>query len=135
MLIDQAAYQFVATVDQGDADRLFTVPLQRAEVRLFGQSEIVRLIANIKVVPGEQSQLPSAALGWAAGGEVATKMDDPQGRRAAEPFFRVSGDLDGSGNGLVHGRTGKVRFYIGHEPLLKRWIRRFWQLLQERYQV
>ena len=135
MLVDESGYQFVATVDQADADRLFTVPLQEAQVRLHGQAEAVQLIRNITVVPGEQSQLPSAALGWAAGGEVATKMDDPQGRRAAEPFYRVSGDLSGSEGGLIHGRTGKVRFYIGHEPLLKRWIRRFWQLLQERYQV
>lgn len=135
MLVDESAYEFVATVDQGDADRLFTAPLTEAEVRLFGQIEEVRTIRNIRVVPGEQSQLPSAALGWAAGGEVATKLDDPQGRRAAEPFFRVAGDMAGTGNGLSHGRTGKVRFYIGHEPLLKFWLRRFWQLLQERYQV
>ena len=66
---------------------------------------------------------------------MATKLDDPQGRRSAEPFFRVAGDLAGTGNGLSHGRTGKVRFYTGHEPLLKLWLRRFWQLLQERYQV
>ena len=136
ILVNPREYEFVAIVNQNDADSLFSLTMHRAEVRLHGQAERVSVVQDIKVVPAEQSELPSAALGWGAGGEVATKLNDPQGQRAAEPFFRVSGMIEEADyTGIVHGRTGKIRFFIGYEPLLKQWLRRFWQLLQRRYQV
>ena len=136
ILVDPSGYVFVATVDQDDADSLFSVQLDRAEVRLHGEAKRVNTVRDIKVIPAEQSELRSTALGWVAGGDVPTNLKDPEGKRAAEPFFLVSGSLDQiDPAGLVHGRTGKIRFFIGYEPLLKQWLRRFWQLLQRRYQV
>ena len=135
-LVDPSAYMFVATVNQDDADSLFSVELDQAQVRLYGEAERHNSVHDIKVVPAEQLELPSAALGWAAGGEVPTNLEDPEGQRAAEPFFLVTGTIDHLDvKSLAHGRTGKIRFFIGYEPLLKQWLRRFWQLLQRRYQV
>ena len=36
---------------------------------------------------------------------------------------------------LLHGRSGRIRFDLEPEPLLPRWLRRLWQLLQKRYQL
>lgn len=136
LVVKPGAHEFTATVLQGDADRLFRAGNRTAEVRLPGQGEIALKASNLKIVPAERQNLPSAALGWQAGGEVATAHNDPQGRRAAEPFFEVQADLpDGSVTDLRHGRSGKIRFDLPPEPLLQQWWRRLMQLLQRRYQV
>jgi putative peptide zinc metalloprotease protein len=75
-------------------------------------------------------------LGWAAGGEVRIARDDPQGLHAAEPFFEVRAPVTAAGEAaLLHGRAGKIRFDLGSEPLLPRWLRRLRQLMQKRYQL
>ncbi|MEW6302144.1 MAG: biotin/lipoyl-binding protein [Verrucomicrobiota bacterium] len=136
LLIDPSGFEFTATVRQDDADRLFAREDTTAEVRLYGEVDTVVRLGKLRVIPGEQHTLPSAALGWGSGGEMAVAMDDPQGKRAAEPFFAVVAPIEGGEDvALLHGRTGKIRFNIGSEPLLPRWIRRFRQLLQKRYQI
>ena len=80
--------------------------------------------------------LPSLALGWRAGGDVPVETEDNNGSRAAEPFFEVQGQIESrDGVPLLDGRSGKIRFTLEADPLLPRWIRRVWQLLQKRYQV
>src|SRR6185436_19496272 len=101
-----------------------------------GQASPVMRVEKWKVIPGEQKILPSPALGWASGGELAIAMDDPQGRRAAEPFFEVHAQVPAStAVALLDGRSGRLRFDLEAEPLLPRWFRRLWQLLQKRYQL
>lgn len=136
ILLDDAAFVFSATVDQDDAKRLFDRDLQEAEVRLFGQAHQVITVSDLEMVPGERRQLPSAALGWQGGGEVATELDDPGGRRSVEPFFEVRGDMAMPDEiATYHGHAGKMRLFVGKEPLLPRGIRRLRQLLQKRYQL
>ena len=136
-LVNSNSFQFVATVMEEDANPLFDSHLRGAEVRLHGNAGTALFVTNWKVVPGGQHHLPSAALGWAAGGEVpvATENND-QGSRTAEPFFEVRGDLRASGNiALLDGRSGWIRFQLAPEPLLPRWMRSLWQLLQKRYEI
>ena len=136
LLVDPSSFEFNATIIQEDADRLFLSALTRSEVRLFGQANTPLVINSYKVIPGEQRLLPSAALGWGGGGEIPVASDDPQGRKAVEPFFRVRAELKSSGNvSLLHGRAGKIRFELPNEPLLPRWMRSLRQLLQKRYQL
>jgi putative peptide zinc metalloprotease protein len=136
LLIDAREFEFVATVKQVDADALFARRIPGAEVRLAGEAARVVPIGEWKVVPGGHHVLPSPALGWGAGGEMPIALDDPQGRRAAEPFFEVLAALPRSAEAaLLHGRSGKIRFDLAPEPLLPRWIRRLRQLLQKRYQI
>jgi putative peptide zinc metalloprotease protein len=79
--------------------------------------------------------LSTPALGWAGGGPIPVDSSDSQGLRTSEPFFRVECDVPIVDQlAMVHGRTGKIRFRIDDEPLLSRWLRRFRQLLQKRYQ-
>ena len=88
------------------------------------------------VIPAQQEILPSAALGWFSGGEIATSSSDQSGRRAAEPFFEVRADLDpGPEVVLVHGCSGKIRFTLEPQPLLQQWYRKLRQLIQKRYEI
>ena len=135
IVLDDTAFVFQATVDQDDANRLFNRDLTGVEVRLFGQSDKMLEINQVNVVQGERRVLPSASLGWQGGGDVATAMNDPNGRQAAEPFFEVSGDVVNASEVVAyHGHSGKIRFPVEDEPLLPRAVRRVRQLLQERYQ-
>jgi putative peptide zinc metalloprotease protein len=136
LLVNPAAFDFVVGVRQEDVEALFGRDIRRAAVRLNGDAGASILVKSWRVIPGEQRMLPSAALGWKAGGEIPVAADDNTGNRAAEPFFEVIGKLDSSPSvPLFDGRSGKIRFALPAEPLLPRWIRSVWQLLQKRYEV
>jgi putative peptide zinc metalloprotease protein len=136
LLVNPAAFEFVAGVRQEDVDALFDREIRRAAVRLNGDAATAIPVKTWRVIPGEQKTLPSAAMGWKAGGEIPVAADDNNGSRAAEPFFEVIGQLEASAPVvLLDGRSGKIRFALPAEPLLPRWCRSLWQLLQKRYQL
>lgn len=136
LVVNPSSFEFVATVVQEDVDNLFARPIPGAQVRIIGQTDKPMKAVNLRKIPAEQHILPSPALGWAAGGEIQTAKNDPQGQKALEPFFEVRADVQGvSGIALLHGRAGKIRFDLPSEPLLPRWARRFRQLVQKRYQL
>jgi putative peptide zinc metalloprotease protein len=136
LLVNASAFQFTATVPQKDADALFARQLLSAEVRLLGQVRAAVPVRRWEVIPGGQRVLPSAALGWHAGGEMPVAADDSQGVKSTEPFFEVHAELPFDERvALLHGRSGKIRFEQAWEPLLPRWIRNLRQLLQKRYQM
>jgi putative peptide zinc metalloprotease protein len=136
LLVNPASFEFVATVMQEDVNGLFARKIPRAEVRLYGQAAAPLVITRWRMIPGEQNTLPSVALGWRAGGEVAVSAEDNQGNKAAEPFFEVLGKLEPQSElTLFDGRSGQIRFKLQPEPLLTRWFRSLWQLFQKRYQV
>jgi putative peptide zinc metalloprotease protein len=94
----------------------------------------VLTVERWRVIPGGKQSLPSPALGWGAGGEVAVSQREPN--QAAEPFFEVHAELPASQKvAFLHGRSGKIRFDLEPQPLLQRAWRRLWQLLQKRYRV
>ncbi|MCC6233852.1 MAG: biotin/lipoyl-binding protein [Verrucomicrobiales bacterium] len=136
VVLDPTRFQFHAVIGSEDADRLFGGRMGGAEVRILGQAGVVLPLSDVQMIPAERRELPSAALGWLAGGPVRTAANDPNGVRAAEPFFEVRGNLaPGPSAALLHGRGGRVRFDLPAEPLLPRWIRALRQLLQRRYQL
>ena len=134
LLVNASSFEFLAPVAQADGDALFGRRLLGAEVRLVGQGGVRVPIDRWTVIPAEREHLPSAALGWAAGGEVPITGSDPQGKKTREPFFEVRAEAKPSPEvAFLHGRSGKIRFDLIPEPLLPRWIRRVRQLLQQRY--
>ena len=134
--VNPAAFEFRAAVVQEDVDSVFARRIQGAEVRLFGQVDTVLPVQNLSMIPAEQRRLPSPALGGLGGGEIPNAPSDSEGRTAAEPFFEVKADAPSLNQlAMLHGRTGQIRFDLDKEPLLPRWIRRLWQLLQRRYQL
>ena len=135
-VINPEAFDFVSPILQADVDRLFGDQIRNSEVRLFGVAEWEVPVVSTVIIPAERRALPSAALGWAGGGDIPVATDDAQGTTAVEPFFEVRSSLARMNAGhLLHGRSGKIRFELPPEPLLPRWIRSLRQLLQRRYQI
>ncbi len=137
LLANPKSFEFDATVTEEDARNLFGKKINGANVRLYGDAGTKLPVADWRVIPGGQNTLPSPALGWAAGGEIPVSTDEnSQGNKSAEPFFEVVGKLNSqNGVALLDGRSGKISFKLGAEPLLPRWMRSLWQLLQKRYQI
>jgi putative peptide zinc metalloprotease protein len=134
LLVNTQAFEFVATVAQTDAEAVFGRKPTGGEVRLRGEAGYALPVSSWNIVPGGQETLPSAALGWVAGGEVPVSAKDPN--KAVEMFFEVHAHLPDSPNvALLHGRSGSIRFDLKPQPLLPRWIRSLSQLLQKRYQL
>jgi putative peptide zinc metalloprotease protein len=123
-------------VSQEEAADLFTGKIEKAEVRIHGQGEQNLDVSEYQIIPYKQEKLPSAALGWRGGGDVAVSVKDETGRQAAEPFFQIYAKIQPApGVALLHGRSGKLRFTLDPKPLLLQWVHLFRQLLQKRYQL
>jgi putative peptide zinc metalloprotease protein len=135
-IIDPAAHYFSAVVRQEDAANLFGKNLRAAGVRLRGEADKLVPVTGSTIIPAQQEKLPSAALGWLGGGEIAVKHDDKSGTQSAEAFFELRATLDpDSPAQLWQGRSGKLRCELPWRPLLSQWYRAVRQLLQRRFQV
>ncbi len=135
-IVNQKAFRFSAVVSQEEAANLFVDQITKAEVRLFGQGGINLDVTDYLIIPFQHERLPSAALGWYGGGEIAVSLSDESGLQTAEPFFQIYADLRPDPSvAFLHGRAGKLRFTLHPKPLLVQWGRKFRQLLQKRYQI
>lgn len=135
-IVNQDGFRFSAVVSQDEASNLFADRIRKAEIRMFGQGGINLAVRDYQIIPFQHERLPSAALGWSGGGEVAVSMTDNTGLMAAEPFFQIYADLYQEPEMVfLHGRSGKIRFTLHPEPLLSQWVRKLRQLLQKRYQI
>jgi putative peptide zinc metalloprotease protein len=133
-VINSDSFYFSAIVSQQDASRLFAREIRSAQVRLRGQAALVLPVVRQQIIPVEHEVLPSAALGWRGGGEVAVALSDSAGLRTKEPFFELRASIQpAAGVSVLHGRSGKIRFQLEPQPLLHQWIRKLRQLLQKRY--
>ena len=133
-VVNPKAFRFSAVVSENDASRLFEGNIRSAEVRLNGQSAQALQVREQRIIPAEQEVLPSAALGWRSGGEIAVSGTDQAGVKTREPFFAVQALIEPlDGVELLHGVSGKIRFEMPSQPLLSQWVRRGRQLLQKSY--
>jgi putative peptide zinc metalloprotease protein len=135
-IVNDDSYYFSSVVSQKEVSRIFSGEVRGAEVRLGGQAERSLTALRLLQIPMEQTELPSAALGLGAGGEVALNFSDTSGTRAAESFYEVRLELPREDPGaLFHGQSGKALFRLPSEPLLQQGLRALRQLLQERYRL
>ena len=135
-IVHQGDFRFSAVVSQEEASELFTGKIEKAEVRIRGQGDQNLKVLEYQIIPFQQQILPSAALGWRGGGEVAVSGKDEKGLKAAEPFFQIYAIIQSAPDVLLlHGRSGKLRFTLDPKPLLFQWAHLFRQLLQKRYQL
>ena len=137
-IVDPASWRFVAVLPQV-ATHLFDNRVHQVELRLRGQEHVNVTAPEAKIVPFETGTLPSRALGFAGGGDIAVSASDQNGLTAAEPFFRIQAPLPvealGDGLGLAHGRLGTIRLTLDDAPLLLQWERGVRQFLQRRFRV
>jgi len=89
-----------------------------------------------KIIPAGQARLPSAALGYSAGGSTQIDLQDPSGRLAAEPFFEILVVPGLEANNRVRpGQTMILMFETTAKPLIVQTWRSLLQLFQRRFQV
>ena len=140
-VVDDREWRFVAVLPQINT-HLFEAGVLNTEIRIRGQQEINLQAGKTEVMPFEQGQLPSPALGMQGGGEIAVQASDPKGLSAAEPFFRIQAQLPaptamGADPELrrLHGRVGTMRITLPDSPLLFQWERSLRQFLQRKFRV
>lgn len=125
-----------ATAGQQEAATLIEEAQSGVEIRVKDQPDLQLGGTVEKILPAGQEQLPSAALGYAAGGSVAISPADPRGMKAAERFFEIR--VAPAGNAdvrLLSGQRVIVRFARRDKPLLAQWWRSLLQLIQKRLHI
>ncbi len=125
-----------AVAGQAVAGRLITEARPGVDMRIMGRPDI-ELSGRIEmIIPAGQQELPSAALGYAAGGATQVDLQDPSGKRTAEPFFEILVVSDSPDNRMMRpGQTMVLRFDTMPKPLLEQFWRSLLQLFQKRFQV
>ena len=135
-VIDEDNLLFTAVISQEDASRIFMTETSDVEVKLNGQSTKTLQIDGFEMIPHDQKILPSPALGWHGGGDIAVSQQPDKQNESQDPFFRIIAKLKNDEDNLVlHGQSGLVRIQIGSTPLLWQWERKLRQLLQNRFQL
>jgi putative peptide zinc metalloprotease protein len=125
-----------AVANQQVASRLIHNALSKVEIRVNNRPDLELTGTIEKIIPAGQELLPSAALGYAAGGSMAIDTQDASGMRAAEPFFEILVIPAPSDRvALRPGQTMALRLETSPKPLLVQGWRTFLQLFQRRYQA
>jgi len=135
-IVEPERFNFKAVVTQNKAGNLFQDQIQGLSIRLKGQAGQKIDVIDYRIIPYESTQLPSSALGWRGGGQIATKVDDKSGLTTQDPFFLITANLIlPEGTMFRHGRTGRIYLSLPSKPLSHRifiWLK---QLLQVRYNL
>ncbi|WFB36457.1 hypothetical protein P3T73_01595 [Kiritimatiellota bacterium B12222] len=124
----------VAVIAQDEARWLFDESgIRRGRLRLYGSAGEPLELGDWTMIPAEQRHLPSPALGWQGGGEVAVSAGEGNGVTALRSFFEVRAKVETTGKdvAMLHGRTGRIRFRIAPEPLWRQVYRRVRQILSD----
>ncbi len=122
-----------AVASQRVVARLIADDQVQVEIRIPGRPEIEFAGRIDRIIPAGQERLPSAALGYAAGGATRIDLGDPSGLRAAEPFFEILiVPLVGETFTLRPGQTTALRFETSPRTLLAQGWRSLLQLFQRR---
>ena len=127
---------FVAVVAQEQADRIFQEAPHQAELRLAGQAYGNVFLPEVQIIPFQSDRLPSVALGWLGGGDIAVSTNEPSGTIAKETFYVLQTQLP---NAALHeitvlpGITGTLRIPTPSQPIGIQVYRTIKQLLQKRY--
>jgi putative peptide zinc metalloprotease protein len=109
---------------------------RKVQLRVKGRPDL-QLAGRIeKIAPSGTLDLPSKALGYQAGGSVATAEDDEDATKAAERFFEVVIALDHHPDvRLLSGMRVVVRFTLSPKPLAAQWYRSVRQLVLKRFRL
>ncbi|MEI7839270.1 MAG: biotin/lipoyl-binding protein [Methylococcaceae bacterium] len=138
VIINPSEYRFTAVVTQEQAFDLFEGNVQlKGEVKLRHNTKPTFTTETVHIIPYEQHELPSAALGWLGGGEIAiTHNAKSTGKEAAESFFEVRTLLQSSENtAFFHGSSGILRLELPPKSFINKALRTIDQTLLKRYKL
>jgi putative peptide zinc metalloprotease protein len=135
-IVNESDFDFTSAVTQQDVSRFFSGQVLESKIRLSGEADTTLGVKRLTIIPVEQTKLPSAALGFAGGGDLPVNVKDKSGVMSSEPFYEVRLEIKkNEAVRIMHGRTGWARFTLTAEPLLKQWMRTLIQLIQKRYRI
>ena len=139
-LVDDRTHLFRGVIRQDAGAILSGARQERLEVRLEGERGHSLHATRLTLVPHSSTQLPSAALGPAAGGEIAVEANDPSGRRSVEPYFLLEAQIEdpdwqGGATGVRTGRSGWIRIPLPWRPAAAQAWTGMRQFFQRRYRV
>jgi putative peptide zinc metalloprotease protein len=127
-LVAGPAQRVRAAVPQEDMD-LIRSRLQAVQVRLGGATPQVLPATLLRVVPGGEQTLVSAALGTQGGGEIAVDPAKPDGTHPLQRVFDLELGLQATPDGgAAFGQRVHVRFDLGLAPLAWQWALRLRQV-------
>ena len=128
--------RFRAVAGQTTAAQLIKESRPLVDIRVKGRPDIAQTGRVEIILPAGQEELPSAALGYAAGGSTRVDQQDPSGRLAAEPFFEIRVmPMDGKLSRMRPGQRVVLRFETSPKPLLVQVWRQLLQVFQPRFKV
>lgn len=87
-----------------------------------------------KVFPAGHDILPSEALGFGAGGSMATRPDPRRYQAAAERFFEVR-IRPADDTSLLTGQRVVTRIRMKDKPILAQWYESARKLFQRRFRI
>lgn len=135
-IVDRRKFRFVAIVAQEEADFLFKHAFKKTEMRLAGQADFNVALPLVTIIPYQSQRLPSVALGWLGGGDIAVNTNEPAGDRAQESFYLLRAEIPVEQLRAVtalHGLSGTLRIELAPQPLSVQAYRAVKQLVQKRY--
>ncbi len=139
MIIRGTANQRVAAMlldaqDEGDYHQIEVEFRVKGRAGGFDENEETFTGRIREIYPSGQKALPSAALGYQAGGSVATNPEDA--RQAAEQFFEIIVVPDGKLPApLLPGQRIVIRLRLADKPLAQQWKQSLLQLVQRRFSL
>jgi putative peptide zinc metalloprotease protein len=106
------------------------------EIRVDGRPDLELAGRVEQFLPVGRDRLPSPALGFAAGGPIATRPDDESGTRTAERVFEIHVRPEPSDAvRLLAAQRVVIRFTTPGKPLAVQGWRLLLQTLQQRFQI
>jgi putative peptide zinc metalloprotease protein len=130
------ALRIRAVAGQTVAARLIREAEPVVAIRVKGRPDIEMAGRIDTVIPAGQQRLPTAALGYTAGGATRIDVKDPSGRQTAEPFFEIVVRPAFAGaERVLPGQTMVLRFETVPKPLCVQIWRSLQQVFQKRFEV
>lgn len=125
-----------ATAGQNVAAMVMEEVQDELEIRVMRQPNTTWAGTIEKVFPAGHEELPSQALGYAAGGTMPTRSGAPQDKTAAERFFeiRITPTSSCAAN-LFVGQRVIARLRMQDKPLLQQWWQSARRLFQRRFHI
>ncbi|MDD2863827.1 MAG: biotin/lipoyl-binding protein [Methylococcales bacterium] len=137
-IINPKQYRFTAVVTQEQAFDLFEGNANtRGEVKVRVDTQPTFNTNAVQIIPYERRELPSAALGWLGGGDIAvTHNAKSSGKEAAESFFEVRADIQANETEpFFHGSSGILRLELPPKSLISKVAKTINQTLLKRYKL
>lgn len=108
------------------------------ELRVMGRPDLQFTGVITQAPEAGHTKLPSAALSYLAGGNMAVSGDDREGLTTTEPFFEVHIQPKTAADKAIQlliGQRVVARFSLPERPLLLQWYRNVRQVIQRRFAI